>query len=326
VKRHIFVGPVERLVYLRTVPLLHRLTSEELAILAEHAHEHYFRPGARLVQRGEPVELVHIIVEGRVGVSRGLEPIRMLSSRDSIGLLSLLASRHAPTRQRVEATATTRGMSLALEADAIFDLFEDRFSLFHNVLVAVCRLMRSERDKLRRSRRSSPPAADSLPARPDLVDRMLILGDALAFADGSSVALSQLARRVETIDLTPGETLWDRGDPATGLVVPLRGTLRCVGRRDARFAIPSGVVCGFIDSMADSTRSYGATAVDAVRALSISDDAILDVLEDHGEAALACMAVLAEDLLGVLSSRAANTDQIPEGMGWETSGRIDTWS
>lgn len=327
-RRALFVSPVERLVYLRTVPLFARLNAGQLAALAEHAHEYHFSAGTRLVRRGEPVDEVHIVVQGQVRVSRGRESIRILSSRDSIGLLSLLATRRMHTSQQVEAIAMTRGMSLALPADALFDLFEDRFSIYQHVLIALCRLMRSERAKLRELlERDGGGLAPPLPRQPDLVDRMIILGGVLDFADASSVALSQLARRAQRVSFASGEPLWRRGDTAAELVVPLSGSLKCVALRASHFVIPAGVLCGFIDSMSASTRSYSAAAAESVEALRIDRDIVLDALEDHPDAAFGCLASLARDLLRVLARRAADTEQIPVGMEWEeiSGGVRRTW-
>lgn len=302
-RRVLFVSPIERLIYLRTVPLFAHLTADELVAVAGRTREHHFTAGDRLVRRGEAVEEVHTVVEGRVQVSRKGERLRALGSRDSIGLLSLLATRGAPSGQDVEAVASTRGMSLALSSFALFDLFERRFSIYHHVLLALCRMLRGERARRRRELAAAAPRrAPLFGADPDLVDRMLVLGAVLAFARSSAVALSQLASAAELERFDAGDVLWRRGEAATHLVVPLAGSLRCSAGDGARFVVDSGVMCGFIDSMSESARSYSAIAAGPVTALRLDRDVILDALEDHPGAALDCLAALAGDLLAAIGT------------------------
>ena len=63
-----FVGPVERLLYLRSLPGFVSLGASELATIAYETRERFFKRGQRLFTEGEAARAVHFLVEGRVSV------------------------------------------------------------------------------------------------------------------------------------------------------------------------------------------------------------------------------------------------------------------
>ena len=63
-----FVGPLERALYLKTLPHLEGLGSAEIAAFAEHAVERRYRRGAFVLKPEEPVPAFHVVVDGRLRV------------------------------------------------------------------------------------------------------------------------------------------------------------------------------------------------------------------------------------------------------------------
>src|SRR5438034_8299029 len=63
-------GLGERLLALRSFPLLASLPSAELGLLARRSRERDYRAGETLAVEGEPVDTIHLLVSGRAALLR----------------------------------------------------------------------------------------------------------------------------------------------------------------------------------------------------------------------------------------------------------------
>ena len=93
---------MERMLFLRRVPLFAQLAPEDLQRMATAAIERLYPAGEVIVQEGDPGDELVVIVDGRVRVVRGegqdARPIRSYGPGDHIGELALLrASPRAAT-------------------------------------------------------------------------------------------------------------------------------------------------------------------------------------------------------------------------------------
>jgi CRP-like cAMP-binding protein len=121
------LSTMERVLFLRQVPLFVRLEPEDLQSIAEISVERFFEPGDALVREGEIGDELFVIVEGSVRVtkhSNGDERLlRRLSSGDHLGELAILRE------QPRSATAVAEDKPvrvLALRGDALTAILEER--------------------------------------------------------------------------------------------------------------------------------------------------------------------------------------------------------
>lgn len=88
------LSPIDRMLFLRRVPIFSRLAPEDLQRLASVAIERHYEPHAPLVTEGDVGDELVVIVEGEVMVVRGEGPearlIRTYGAGDHIGELAVL--------------------------------------------------------------------------------------------------------------------------------------------------------------------------------------------------------------------------------------------
>jgi len=305
-----FVGPVERLMYLRTLPLFGNLPAHELAILARFAEERPFRRGDVLFDEGRRVDAIHILVEGSARVSRQGRPFRQFGPRDAVGVMGLLAR----TTEGVRAVALEDGVALAIRGSVLFRIFEEQFSIYHHILRGTARLLLSERAQL-----GGVTAADAEQMHRegsgdlDIVDHMEVIGRALPFWK-STLALAQLARGVSEQRFEPGQCAWKLGDPAGWIMLPVAGTVTCRAEVGMATHAGAGVALGLVEALAERRHWCSVTAEEALTVIRLEHETLLDVLEDHFDVAADCLAAMAADVLELFERRAATEDDLPSGL------------
>jgi len=299
-----FVTLRERLLYLRTLPLLGSMPSSELAILAEYARERFFRKGETLLHEGVPAHAIYLIVEGRVQVARRGKAFRLFGPRDAVGVFALLAR----TDDGVQATAVADTLVLEIHRDALLDAFEDHFSMTHHVLRETSRLLLDERGQIPGEIRLPETWDDSItcPARPlDLVERIVLLRRSLPFASSSIVALAAIARRSKLMRLEPKVVLWEEGDSAGTALMTICGSLEGSSKSgEQHYRFGPGSTLGALDGLAGLPRAYRAVTETEVVALQLRTEDLLDVLEDHVDAAMGLLAVHAAQVIKAFELRA----------------------
>jgi hypothetical protein len=120
------LGIVERVLFLRQVPIFRRLEPEDLESIARLAREHLYPAGERLCQEGELGDELYVLVEGTVEVSKQREgrshSLRTLQAGQHLGELAIL--REQPRSASAHAVSETR--CLVLSGDALRSILEDR--------------------------------------------------------------------------------------------------------------------------------------------------------------------------------------------------------
>ena len=296
-KSHFF-GAIDRVLYLRTLPLFGTLPSDELALLATYTTERQFEPGALLATQDGCVESIHLLVDGGVRTSRGGAPIGVFGPRDTVGVLGLLAR----ADEGIEVIAVTATRTLEIGAEALLDLFEDHFSILQHVLRGVAELaLEKRKQRLLAGAPESAEAPSQSQARPlDFVERIFFLRRALPPGFSSVAALAGIARRATELRMEPGELLWNQGDPADAIVIPVRGTIACVVDGGAhRFRFGLGVFVASSEALAGALHWYEARAESPLLALRVAVEDLVDVFDDHFELAMEMLALMARDLLAI---------------------------
>ena len=81
-----FVGPIDRLLYLRTLPQLQGIATRDLTALSRQAEEVVLRRGDLVLREGEPVDRFFVIVSGQVAVFSHGREIGRASCRERVCL------------------------------------------------------------------------------------------------------------------------------------------------------------------------------------------------------------------------------------------------
>ena len=295
------VSPMERALYLRSLPSLRGLTPEALSLLARNARERSFRKGSALAGPGEKVGSFHLVVEGRVRAEGGEHGGEVLGPREVIGYHSMLALGEEEFSAVAEADTTT----LEIDFEDLKDMFEDQFLVLHHEFRAVT-------GRMLRLRRDIPDGTYLAPAegileppghRLDLMERVLFLTRGGAFGRSNMDAIVELARTAEEVRFAPGTVLWEKGETSGFFYHVIEGTVRAVVEEGRAFRAGPGYPIGNLESLAGEPRWYRAGTETDLVALRSETDTTIDLLEDHFEMAMRLLGSFSTGLIRLLEER-----------------------
>ena len=274
------VGPMERTLFLRSLPVLGDLQAAELAVIAEYAVERHCKKGEVIHRRGERVDAFHIVVEGRVQVEGGEHPAGFeVEAEDQVGLLSLLSQ----SEEGIDAVASVDSLLLEIDADLLYDLFEEHFYFVHGVIRRLAHSILEERKQIPEGEflgRRDPLI--ECPDRPlDFVERVVLVQRGRTFVNSGLDALASLARKMSEVRMLAGTEIWPRGALSGHVLMILSGVVEC-RQADGRgtFRCGAGYPLGNVESLAGEPRWYDAVAETDIVALRGETETFLDMLED----------------------------------------------
>lgn len=292
------VGPVERALALRSLPLFRGLPAREVSALAQLLREHVV-PRGRLLQRaGSRVNALHLLTDGRVRLQRDDAPAEFLEAPEALGLLELLAGEPA----RLTAIADSNVTALVIDRGALLDVLEDQFQLVLHLRTALGRQIADRQAELgcyelpRGGTPIEPAANGSAPL--DLVESLLWLEQVPELRALGVAALAELLGEEPTVRFAAAEQLFEAGAEATRLIVLVEGDVVCTAADGtAPFRASRGDVLGREAVLAGLAHPYSAVAETAGIAIPIDAQRFWDLAEDHFQVALAALSMSARRLL-----------------------------
>ncbi len=298
------VSRMERLLHLRTLPILGTLSPEDLGLVAEQARTRVFEEGDWLLRQGEPIAAVHIVIEGRIQLRRGEHVLGHATPGAGVGGLGYLAR----DPNGIDAVAETDVVALELDADTLDEILEDRFPVLQHVLREISRGLIDLWHEAPRECLAAqvPMRAPGFKSPLDLVQRMLFLREGLPFIRASASALADLSRGLVELRFEPGTVLWRRGEPGRQVQMLVEGRVACSSPIDGFGLEPQpGYPLGGLESVAGVPRWYDAVCETPVVTLSGNAEILFDLFEDNSEVALAYLAQIAKVHLDALERVAA---------------------
>lgn len=302
-----------RILDLRSLPIFRDAPSPVVNGAASLLRDLTFSPAECIQARDAPVERVLFLQRGTVEVAQAEKKNVIIDPPAQLGLFYALAG----TPARVNVTAQTEVRALALESRDMVDLFEDQFPLLRSTLRETARVALKET----RARLSIPfefarthwKQASGEP-RLDLVDRLFFLREMLPFPGASIDALASVARQMESRRVKAGEAIWHQGDPALDMYVIASGEVEAKSETENLIHVAGGPLGG-LEVFAQAPRWYDLTAKTDVLVLTTSNEAFLDMIEEHTEMGSELIAGLARTVLqlrqGTLDIRTTATSISP---------------
>lgn len=197
----------------------------------------------------------------------------------------------------VRASVETR--TLQLTAADLADVLEDNYDLLSTTRRGIARHLLAQRrggsatgGERELWRRPAPVLVTG--AHTGLVERLVVLRQQLPFA--RMQALAALAQSASEQTWQAGDVLRSGGDFADGAYVILDGTVR-VHRRACELVMAPNDMLGMLETLAEQVHQATLVAEASVRTLRISATALVDVMEDHTDLALALVSQLAGEVL-----------------------------
>jgi CRP-like cAMP-binding protein len=293
------VGPVERALALRSLPLFRALPAREVSVLAQLLREQAIPRGRQLQSAGSRVSALHLLTDGRVRIERDGAPATSLEAPQALGLIELLAG--APARLTV--TADTNVMALVIDRGALLDVLEDQFLLVLHLRDALGGELAARQADLGRY---DLPRTEAVPMEPaavgstalDLVQALLWLEQIPELRALGVAVLAALLGEEPTTRFAAGELLLAAGTEATRFLVLVEGDVVCTAADGATsFRAGRGDALGRDAVLAGLAHPYSAVAETAGIAIPVDAQVFWDQAEDNFQVALAALSMSARRLL-----------------------------
>lgn len=303
-----FVGPIDRLLYLRTLPQLQGIATRDLTVLSRQAEEVVLRRGDLVLREGRPVDRFFVIVSGRIAVFGHGREIVSCGSGENVGIIPAL-SRVEP---HFEARAATETVALAFELDAILAALEENFRLLQNMLRNVAAYHLQIMPQIVAGSRRVPWTGEavSLPKRSlDAVERLVLLRRGNIFRNLGLEALMLMATSMRQERWAQGTEFWQPGETADHLLVILEGEVECRLPDGGTFEAGRGYPLGNLETLARGERWYTPVARTDVTTLRGNHEALFDVLEDDFDVALDFLSAVATGAMKAVEMLAERSAQ-----------------
>jgi len=129
---------VQKILFLKNIPLFVKMPPDELAHLAGIAEEVVYPEGETVIQEGEHGEEMFLIVEGEVEIHRDTESLAVLGRHDYFGEMSILDG------EPRSATVTARSdcLLLRLRQSDFYGILERHFNVALTIIHTLTRRLR----------------------------------------------------------------------------------------------------------------------------------------------------------------------------------------
>ena len=115
------ISTIERVLFLRSVPLFRTIGGEELAQVAQIAQEAYFAPGETFIRQGEAGDCLYVVIDGAVDVLvEGRLRVARVGAKGILGEMAVLTD--AP--RAASCTAADDTIALRIDRDDFWELME----------------------------------------------------------------------------------------------------------------------------------------------------------------------------------------------------------
>lgn len=289
-----FVGPMDRVLLLRTMPLFEGLGPVQLAAIGQHARERFVEKGARMTigrRSGDPVML---IVDGEIEVVSGGSR-RRCRRGEAAGFVEMLGTRDAPIV--LEALSDT--MTLELDWEAQIDVCEEHFAVVMRYIGFLAAELLGQAP-VPESQQPGPVAliaAQAFGETLDLNERLLLLSRSRALSPRCLDALAELAHHAEELSFEAGQAVWSVDGAADHFLLLASGVLVERDRDGNRHCYGAGHAAGIEEALARALRRGDLAATESSLALRIPLEPFIDILEDHFDLSLDVLSTLADRLL-----------------------------
>ena len=313
---HQSAGPVERLLYLKRMPLLAMLSGTQLGVVADQMRERFFAKGSVLLREGEAPGALYFPIEGRVHLTSRGRLLGHVGPGLAVGPFHVLAR----DERGLGAVAETDTLALELSADTMIDIFEDHFAILHHVIREVSRQIVEHVVKVPEAVSLLPKPKDGPPTPSrelDLIERIFFLRKSPVFTRPSISALAQLARGLTEVRLPAGSRVWREGESTGWGSLIVSGTVRCTSSHGHDFLVGPGGTLGTTDAIAGVPRWFDAVTETPVVALQTNMQYLIDVFEDNFSMAMDFLSVQSRWLLEILDRWLASRERLERVYGCE---------
>ncbi len=305
-QRHL-LGPLERLLFLRSMDSLTSLPPDESAKLALVAKDRFFPRGTIICEGGVQVDAVFLIVEGAVRISWDDQTVDV-GAGGGLNWLRLLSGRGTSRR----AVAMEDVTALQIRATDLMDLYEESPEFLEGSIRAYTGAIAKMRGALPITERSELPPVGEAPTEPlGLVGKIGVIVEAgPVWREAGMDTLVTIARNLVEFRIPKGESMWRIGDPAQAPYWICHGNVRCTDSDGNQVDVGAPYGLGFFDAIVGDTRDYDAVALTDLVVLRWDMGTIFGVLELTPLTALRLLGVMTEILSDLFDQRGSEGHEL----------------
>jgi CRP/FNR family cyclic AMP-dependent transcriptional regulator len=132
------ISTVEKVLFLKSVPLFREIPGEELAQIAAIADEIEFQVDENVFKEGDIGEAMYIVLEGKVRVHRGEKVLVELGERECFGEMSILDSEP----RSASITATKELVALKIQREDFVEILAQKSEIAYGIIKVLTHRLR----------------------------------------------------------------------------------------------------------------------------------------------------------------------------------------
>lgn len=289
------VSPFDRILYLKALPSLGRLSTAQASRLAQDAREVHFRSGEDLISPGQLNTCFYVIASGAAHMARDGDRRFTARAGDTIGLIDMLAGGTG-----ISATAETNVVALRFTLSRILEMLEEDFELLQNTIRDLASVQQRLLARMIAGTRRAPwSRALEIPRDRDLdvIERLTLIRQGTLFNEVGLEAGVMMAMGMQQQFWPAGEALWEIGDPSGSMLIIVEGEVDGYLANGKSFEAGLGYPLGNIESLAQKPRWYRPVPSTELVTLRADGETFFDVMEDDFEVAEVFIRAMARGIL-----------------------------
>ncbi len=308
---------IEKIAFLKNVPLFQEVPANYLLPLAEIADVTYLRNGEPLFFQGEPGDAMYLIRRGEIDIQVDGTVVNHMGPRDCIGEMAILGD----TTRTASCIAREETEVLKISEQHFQTIVKSQASVALAVLRILSRRLRRQTEQMVaqkhiQSRNHDKKSSQDLPAvlhlTPEqdtktlatdeeknlyhLLQKMGILKDVPLFKGVSEKYLVPLAHMAHIKPLKKGEVLFHQGEQGHAIYFICQGSIGMHVNGIELSCLQSGNCLGEMAILDGAPRSASCVALEASELLGISETDFEIILKSQTSVALALLKTLARKL------------------------------
>jgi len=302
------VSPFDRILYLKALPSLGRLSNAQASRLAHDAEEVHFGSGEDLISSDEPSTCFYVIASGVARMARDGDHRFTARAGDTIGLVDMLAGGTG-----ISATAESNVVALRFTLARVLEMLEEDFELLQSTIRNLANVQQRLLARMIAGTRRAPWSRSlEIPRDRDLdvIERLTLIRQGTLFNEVGLEAGVMMAMGMQQQVWPAGKALWEIGDPSGWMLMIAEGEVDGHLDDGKSFEAGLGYPLGNIESLAQKPRWYRPVARTELVTLRADGETFFDVMEDDFEVAEVFIRAMSHGILRAMDTLAASGEPV----------------
>ena len=302
------VSPFDRILYLKALPSLGRLSNTQASRLAHDAEEVHFGSGEDLISPDEPSTCFYVIASGAARMGRDGDHRFTARAGETIGLVDMLAGGTG-----ISVTAETNVVALRFTMSRILEMLEEDFELLQSTIRNLASVQQRLLARMIGGTRRAPwtrPLEIPRDRDLDVIERLTLIRQGTLFNEVGLEAGVMMAMGMQQQFWPAGKALWEIGDPSGWMLMIVKGEVEGHLENGKSFEAGLGYPLGNIESLAQKPRWYRPVPSTELITLRADGETFFDVMEDDFEVAEVFVRAMSHGILHAMDALADSGEPV----------------